>query len=126
METCARWHSMTPPLSRVSARSRTVLAYVSAVVEERTMQAKQRSTALIRCACTRGLSHVIGLFGRQHALGDVAAPVVRLQEKAVQLGRYRDELAMLAEDAMKQTRLLVNNPRPVTEADALEIYRSAF
>jgi len=27
---------------------------------------------------------------------------------------------------MKQTRLLVNNPVEVTEADALELYRQAF
>ena len=33
---------------------------------------------------------------------------------------------MLAADAMKQTRLLVNNPRPLTEADALEIYGQAW
>jgi len=35
-------------------------------------------------------------------------------------------LPMLARDAMKQTRLLPNNPRVVTEADALEIYRLAW
>ncbi len=35
-------------------------------------------------------------------------------------------LPTLARDAMKQTRLLPNNPRPVTEPDALEIYRRAF
>lgn len=35
-------------------------------------------------------------------------------------------LAQLAADAMKQTRLLVNNPRPVTEADALAIYTAAW
>jgi alcohol dehydrogenase class IV len=35
-------------------------------------------------------------------------------------------LAMLATDAMKQTRLLVNNPRPLAEADALAIYRAAW
>jgi alcohol dehydrogenase class IV len=35
-------------------------------------------------------------------------------------------LSMLAYDAMKQTRLLVNNPRPLTEADALAIYRAAW
>ena len=35
-------------------------------------------------------------------------------------------LPMLAADAMKQTRLLVNNPRPLTEGDALAIYRQAF
>ena len=32
----------------------------------------------------------------------------------------------MASDAMKQTRLLVNNPREVTEADALNIYESAW
>ncbi len=37
-----------------------------------------------------------------------------------------DDLPMLARDAMNQTRLLVNNPRPVTEDDALAIYRAAF
>lgn len=37
-----------------------------------------------------------------------------------------DWLPKLAEDAMKQTRLLVNNPRPVSEADALAIYTAAF
>jgi alcohol dehydrogenase len=33
---------------------------------------------------------------------------------------------MLASDAMLQQRLLVNNPREVTEADALAIYRQAY
>lgn len=37
-----------------------------------------------------------------------------------------DILPRLASDAMNQTRLLVNNPRPVTEADALAIYRAAY
>jgi alcohol dehydrogenase class IV len=37
-----------------------------------------------------------------------------------------DWLPKLARDSMNQTRLLVNNPRPVTEADALAIYRAAF
>lgn len=35
-------------------------------------------------------------------------------------------LPRLASDAMNQTRLLVNNPRPVTENDALAIYRAAY
>ncbi len=37
-----------------------------------------------------------------------------------------DILPRLASDAMNQTRLLVNNPRPLTEADALAIYRAAY
>ena len=32
----------------------------------------------------------------------------------------------MASDAMKQTRLLVNNPREVTEIDALNIYEAAW
>jgi len=37
-----------------------------------------------------------------------------------------DFLPRMASDAMNQTRLLVNNPREVTEADALAIYRAAY
>ncbi len=35
-------------------------------------------------------------------------------------------LPKLASEAMLQQRLLVNNPREVTEADALAIYRAAY
>jgi alcohol dehydrogenase class IV len=38
----------------------------------------------------------------------------------------QDWLPRLARDAMNQTRLLVNNPRPVLETDALAIYSAAF
>ncbi len=38
----------------------------------------------------------------------------------------QDWLPQLATDAMKQTRLLVNNPRPVTVADVLAIYTAAY
>lgn len=37
-----------------------------------------------------------------------------------------EHLPMLAKDAMLQTRLLQNNPRNVSEQDALEIYQSAW
>lgn len=37
-----------------------------------------------------------------------------------------DSLPMLANDAMKQARLLVNNPVEVTEEDALALYREAY
>jgi alcohol dehydrogenase len=42
------------------------------------------------------------------------------------VGIERGGLERMASDAMLQTRLLVNNPRPVTEADALAIYTAAF
>ena len=35
-------------------------------------------------------------------------------------------LTTLAADAMLQTRLLANNPVPLTEADALALYRAAY
>jgi len=41
-------------------------------------------------------------------------------------GVPKDALEMLARDAMLQQRLLVNNPREVTEADALAIYNQAY
>ncbi len=46
----------------------------------------------------------------------------RLREMAIP----EDALPRLAQDAMNQTRLLVNNPRALTEADALAIYRAAY
>lgn len=49
--------------------------------------------------------------------------------KQVKLRDYQipeSALSMLASEAMKQTRLLINNPRAVTEADALAIYQAAW
>jgi alcohol dehydrogenase class IV len=37
-----------------------------------------------------------------------------------------DSLDMLADEAMKQTRLLVNNPIDLQRSDALAIYREAY
>ncbi|MEO0912070.1 MAG: iron-containing alcohol dehydrogenase [Pseudomonadota bacterium] len=42
------------------------------------------------------------------------------------VGIPEEALPRMAADAMKQQRLLVNNPRPVEEADALAIYRAAW
>lgn len=42
------------------------------------------------------------------------------------VGIPREALARLAAEAMKQTRLLVNNPRPLSHADALAIYEAAW
>lgn len=49
-----------------------------------------------------------------------------LQTKLRDVGIREADLPKLASDAMKHTRLLVNNPRDVSEADALEIYRCAL
>ncbi|HUH39912.1 MAG TPA: iron-containing alcohol dehydrogenase [Castellaniella sp.] len=58
--------------------------------------------------------------------------LVRLSEASGIECRLRDvgiaesDLETLARDAMRQTRLLGNNPREVSEADALAIYQAAF
>jgi len=49
-----------------------------------------------------------------------------LQTKLRDVGIEEKDLAKLASDAMKQTRLLVNNPREVTESDVLMIYTAAL
>ncbi len=49
-----------------------------------------------------------------------------LQQKLREMDIPRDFLPKLASDAMNQTRLLVNNPREVGEADALSIYEAAW
>jgi alcohol dehydrogenase class IV len=43
-----------------------------------------------------------------------------------EVGVTEKDLPMLARDAMQVQRLLQNNPRGVTEADALALYREAF
>jgi alcohol dehydrogenase class IV len=43
-----------------------------------------------------------------------------------QVGVAEEDIPILAEDAMKQTRLLVNNPAPITLEDAARIYRAAL
>lgn len=42
------------------------------------------------------------------------------------VGITSDDLDLLAEDAMKQTRLLVNNPKPLSLEDAHHIYQQAY
>ncbi|WP_207514168.1 iron-containing alcohol dehydrogenase [Longitalea luteola] len=42
------------------------------------------------------------------------------------VGIPKEAIPQIAADAMKITRLLKNNPRPVTEADAIEIFNAAY
>lgn len=51
---------------------------------------------------------------------------VGLQPRLRDVGIGQEHLQKMAADAMKQQRLLVNNPREVLEADALAIYRAAW
>ncbi len=49
-----------------------------------------------------------------------------LQQNLREMGIQKAALSKLAKDAMNQTRLLVNNPRPLDEAAALQIYEAAW
>jgi len=71
------------------------------------LEGQERAAAF--CDALQELSRKCGLPQR---LRDVKVP--------------EDVLPTLARDAMKQTRLLPNNPRLVAEADALDIYRRAW
>lgn len=63
-------------------------------------------------AFTEALEHLMGEIGLATRLREVGIP--------------RAVLPDLAVDAMSQTRLLANNPRPMNQADALAIYEAAW
>lgn len=54
------------------------------------------------------------------------SPRCNLPSRLRDAGVPENSLELLASEAMLQQRLLVNNPREVTEADALAIYRQAY
>jgi alcohol dehydrogenase class IV len=78
------------------------------------------------------------LFGKLDAESDLAAGAklisaleqlieqVKLEVRLRQVGIEAEALPKLAQAAMLQTRLLVNNPREVGYEDALQIYRDAW
>ena len=49
-----------------------------------------------------------------------------LPQKLREVNIPEEACVKMASDAMKQTRLLVNNPRELTEADALNIYKATW
>jgi alcohol dehydrogenase len=54
------------------------------------------------------------------------ATITGLPRTLRQVGIAESDLDLLANDAMKQTRLLGNNPRPVTREDAYALYKLAL
>jgi len=78
------------------------------------------------------LDPTLAPFGAQ---AQAQSLVQRLSELSIQAGlpqRLRDvgvihsDLDLLAAEAMKQERLLINNPCPITEADARRLYEAAL
>ncbi|MDT9597822.1 iron-containing alcohol dehydrogenase [Sphingosinicella rhizophila] len=49
-----------------------------------------------------------------------------LPSRLAELGIGAGDVALLAGEAMKQERLLINNPRPITEADARRLYEAVL
>ena len=63
------------------------------------------------------------------ALVDAVAALVAempMEQTLRDVGIAETDLPMLAEDAMKVQRLLVNNPRDVTYDDALALYTKVY
>ena len=49
-----------------------------------------------------------------------------LEQRLRDVGIPENACDSMAKDAMKQTRLLINNPKEITENDAYDIYKSAW
>jgi alcohol dehydrogenase class IV len=70
--------------------------------------------------------------GRQAQASGFVARLVRLSERCglpqrlAEVGVLAEHLDLLASEAMKQERLLVNNPCPIGEADARRLYEAAL
>ncbi len=77
------------------------------IVPAATGSAGARAAALVQA-----LQQLIADVGLPATLADTGVPAA--------------DLPMLAAEAMQQQRLLVNNPREVSEEDALAIYRAAY
>ena len=57
---------------------------------------------------------------------EILSKKLGLPQKLREVDIPKNACEKMAKDAMKQTRLLVNNPREVTEVDALNIYQAAW
>ncbi len=103
--------------------------------------------AILDADLTLGLPHVLafnadvsgedyagiaGHLGRQSSAAALIeeceriAEAVGIERRLTEVGVNHNDLPRLAEDAMLQTRLLVNNPREVSQDEALAIYERAL
>jgi alcohol dehydrogenase class IV len=75
------------------------------------------------------LGAVIGAGGGAEGFIDALEALMRATGLPLELGALgisHNQLPLLAAEAMKQTRLLVNNPVPIGEEDALRLYQQAL
>lgn len=94
-----------------------------------------RFNAAVAAPLYAELAAVVGVGGTGNVEQDAQAFIDEMQRIIAASGapqRLRDvdiqqgDLPVLAHDAMQQTRLLVNNPLKLSEADALQLYQQAF
>jgi alcohol dehydrogenase class IV len=94
-----------------------------------------RFNASAAAPCYAELASAVGVTGiggvderAERFIAAIAAIVAEsgAPRRLREVGAPRDSLPTLAADAMKQTRLLGNNPVALTEADALRLYEQAF
>jgi len=74
------------------------------------------------CAGQGSQARAALLIDRLDALASRSGLALRLRDHGVAF----EEAPRLAEEAMKQTRLLVNNPCPIEQADARRLYEAAW
>ena len=72
-----------------------------------------------------GLGRQAQAQGLVNGLRTLAA-AVGLPDRLRAVGVRAEHVPLLAADAMKQTRLLINNPVPITQADAERLYAAAL
>lgn len=96
------------------------------VMKFNTPNAKQYYAELMQCIHPFSQGSVDGLCDLfiDHLQQHVQDSGLTLKLK--ELNIPEQHLEILAQDAMQQTRLLQNNPRPLTQADALNIYRAIY
>ena len=70
------------------------------------------SATLASLPLGKNLSNLSSNLGLEQRLRDVGIPETACET--------------MAKDAMKQTRLLINNPKEISENDAYDIYKSAW
>lgn len=86
---------------------------------------KRYADVAVALGCERGADDMItarkGIEKIKELIGACGIPA-RLRDVNIP----KEAIPQMAVDAMKITRLLKNNPRPITEADAIEIFNAAY
>jgi alcohol dehydrogenase class IV len=92
------------------------------------MPAAMADYAELGCVLDPALAR-LGTQGRAQAFVEQLEALTRatgLPRRLSEVGIGREHLDLLAAEAMKQQRLLVNNPCPISEADARRLYEAAL